>query len=75
MKKVAQICLDKYGGDIPSTLDGLLALPGIGPKMAHLVGLPCSQLLHIKLAFLLIYISFFPTGYECWLEQCARYMC
>ncbi|KAK1270879.1 hypothetical protein QJS04_geneDACA014168 [Acorus gramineus] len=37
MKKVAEICISKYGGDIPSTLEGLLALPGIGPKMAHLV--------------------------------------
>ncbi|GER33585.1 auxin response factor 6 [Striga asiatica] len=37
MKKIAKICLSKYDGDIPSTLDGLLQLPGIGPKMAHLV--------------------------------------
>uniref|UniRef100_A0A2P2LAA2 Endonuclease III homolog 1ic isoform X1 n=1 Tax=Rhizophora mucronata TaxID=61149 RepID=A0A2P2LAA2_RHIMU len=27
----------KYDGDIPSTLEDLLSLPGIGPKMAHLV--------------------------------------
>ncbi|KAH9727675.1 Endonuclease III [Citrus sinensis] len=37
MKKIAQICLTKYDGDIPSSLDELLLLPGIGPKMAHLV--------------------------------------
>lgn len=37
MKKIADICLTKYDGDIPSTLDELLLLPGIGPKMAHLV--------------------------------------
>ncbi|XP_019059591.1 PREDICTED: endonuclease III homolog 1, chloroplastic [Tarenaya hassleriana] len=37
MKKVAKICLTKYDGDIPSSLEELLALPGIGPKMAHLV--------------------------------------
>lgn len=37
LKKIAKICLLKYGGDIPSTLDELLLLPGIGPKMAHLV--------------------------------------
>ncbi|GFQ07795.1 endonuclease iii homolog 1 chloroplastic [Phtheirospermum japonicum] len=37
MKKIAKICLLKYDGDIPSTLQGLLELPGIGPKMAHLV--------------------------------------
>ncbi|KAF9618021.1 hypothetical protein IFM89_039418 [Coptis chinensis] len=37
LKKIAKICLDKYEGDIPSTLEELLLLPGIGPKMAHLV--------------------------------------
>ncbi|XP_059300206.1 endonuclease III homolog 1, chloroplastic-like isoform X1 [Lycium ferocissimum] len=37
LKKVAKICLSKYDGDIPSTLEELLLLPGIGPKMAHLV--------------------------------------
>ncbi|KAI8566985.1 hypothetical protein RHMOL_Rhmol02G0086000 [Rhododendron molle] len=37
LKKIAKICLTKYNGDIPSTLEELLLLPGIGPKMAHLV--------------------------------------
>ncbi|KAE9452848.1 hypothetical protein C3L33_15254, partial [Rhododendron williamsianum] len=37
LKKIAKICLTKYDGDIPSTLEELLLLPGIGPKMAHLV--------------------------------------
>ncbi|XP_022853142.1 endonuclease III homolog 1, chloroplastic-like [Olea europaea var. sylvestris] len=37
LKKIAKICLSKYDGDIPSTLEELLLLPGIGPKMAHLV--------------------------------------
>ncbi|KAI0494241.1 hypothetical protein KFK09_024373 [Dendrobium nobile] len=37
MKKVAEVCLTKYGGDIPNSLDDLLSLPGIGPKMAYLV--------------------------------------
>ncbi|XP_010242747.1 PREDICTED: endonuclease III homolog 1, chloroplastic isoform X2 [Nelumbo nucifera] len=37
LKKIANICLTKYGGDIPSSLEELLLLPGIGPKMAHLV--------------------------------------
>jgi len=27
---------DKHGGDIPDTFAGLTALPGVGPKMAHL---------------------------------------
>lgn len=42
LKKIAKICLTKYGGDIPSSLEELLSLPGIGPKMAHLVKLPFS---------------------------------
>ncbi|XP_050373159.1 endonuclease III homolog 1, chloroplastic isoform X2 [Argentina anserina] len=37
LKKIANICLVKYDGDIPSSLEELLSLPGIGPKMAHLV--------------------------------------
>ncbi|KAK8463849.1 hypothetical protein PHAVU_011G055100 [Phaseolus vulgaris] len=37
LKKIANICLMKYHGDIPSSIDQLLLLPGIGPKMAHLV--------------------------------------
>ncbi|MED6145679.1 alpha,alpha-trehalase nth1 [Stylosanthes scabra] len=37
LKKIANICLTKYDGDIPSTIEQLLLLPGIGPKMAHLV--------------------------------------
>lgn len=36
MRKVAQICLQKYGGDVPDTLEAFLELPGVGPKMAHL---------------------------------------
>lgn len=37
LKKVADLCQNKYDGDIPDNLQGLLALPGIGPKMAHLI--------------------------------------
>ncbi|KAE9620448.1 putative DNA-(apurinic or apyrimidinic site) lyase [Lupinus albus] len=37
LKKIANICLMKYDGDIPSSLEQLLLLPGIGPKMGHLV--------------------------------------
>ncbi|XP_042395773.1 endonuclease III homolog 1, chloroplastic-like isoform X2 [Zingiber officinale] len=37
MKEVAEICSRKYGGDIPSSVNELLALPGVGSKIAHLV--------------------------------------
>jgi endonuclease-3 len=36
MKKTARILIERYRSDIPDTLDGLLKLPGIGPKMAYL---------------------------------------
>jgi endonuclease-3 len=36
LKKTANILLEKYEGDIPSTLEGLMELPGVGPKMAYL---------------------------------------
>ncbi|MCD7470771.1 hypothetical protein HAX54_010881 [Datura stramonium] len=37
LKQVAKICISKYDGDIPSTVDELLLLPGVGAKIAHLV--------------------------------------
>jgi len=41
MIKVAQICIDKYDGDIPDNIDDLVSLPGIGPKMGYLA-LQCA---------------------------------
>lgn len=37
IKLAAVDCLEKHGGDIPRDLEGLLALKGVGPKMAYLV--------------------------------------
>lgn len=37
LKKIADICLTKYDGDIPNSIEELLSLPGVGPKIAHLV--------------------------------------
>jgi endonuclease III len=36
IKRTADILVEHHGGDIPRTLKGLLALPGVGPKMGHL---------------------------------------
>ncbi|XP_052869626.1 endonuclease III-like protein 1 [Anopheles cruzii] len=36
IKRVSQILIDQYGGDIPDNIEGLLKLPGVGKKMAHL---------------------------------------
>ncbi|KAJ5235746.1 uncharacterized protein N7469_004914 [Penicillium citrinum] len=36
IKSAAQILRDQYEGDIPSTPEGLMSLPGVGPKMAYL---------------------------------------
>lgn len=36
IKQAAVILRDQWGGDIPDTIEGLMALPGVGPKMAHL---------------------------------------
>ncbi|KAF9320294.1 DNA N-glycosylase and apurinic/apyrimidinic (AP) lyase [Podila horticola] len=41
MKQVAEICRTQYHGDIPDTAEGLMALPGVGPKMAYLT-LQCA---------------------------------
>ncbi|CAI7616144.1 unnamed protein product [Penicillium glandicola] len=36
IKATALILRDQHDGDIPSTPEGLMALPGVGPKMAYL---------------------------------------
>ncbi|KIW13903.1 hypothetical protein PV08_06684 [Exophiala spinifera] len=36
IKKVAQILKDEYDCDIPDTVEKLVKLPGVGPKMAYL---------------------------------------
>lgn len=36
LKQAAAILRDEWAGDIPDTYEGLVALPGVGPKMAHL---------------------------------------
>lgn len=36
LKATAQVLLDKFEGDIPDTITGMTALPGVGPKMAYL---------------------------------------
>jgi len=37
LKKIAAILLDQYGGEVPSSMDALLDLPGVGRKTANLV--------------------------------------
>ena len=41
IKKTTQILADEHKGKVPSDYDQLIALPGVGPKMAHLV-LQCA---------------------------------
>ncbi|PVH74170.1 DNA glycosylase [Cadophora sp. DSE1049] len=36
IKATAEILRDQYDGDIPDTIEGLMALPGVGPKMGYL---------------------------------------
>ena len=36
IKATAVILQDKFKGDIPNTIEGLISLPGVGPKMAYL---------------------------------------
>jgi endonuclease-3 len=36
MKKTSKIILEKYNGDIPTNVQELCNLPGVGPKMAHI---------------------------------------
>ncbi|KAI8090168.1 DNA glycosylase [Gilbertella persicaria] len=36
IKRTAEILRDQYAGDIPDTIEGLVDLPGVGPKMGYL---------------------------------------
>lgn len=36
IKRTAEILRDQYDGDIPSDIEGLTSLPGVGPKMGYL---------------------------------------
>ncbi|MCJ1462165.1 DNA N-glycosylase and apurinic/apyrimidinic (AP) lyase [Pseudocyphellaria aurata] len=36
IKATAVILRDSFAGDIPDTIEGLISLPGVGPKMAYL---------------------------------------
>uniref|UniRef100_A0A1Q3F4Q9 Endonuclease III homolog n=1 Tax=Culex tarsalis TaxID=7177 RepID=A0A1Q3F4Q9_CULTA len=36
IRQTSAILLSTYGGDIPDTIEGLMKLPGVGAKMAHL---------------------------------------
>lgn len=36
IKRTTALIKDEYGGDIPNSVEGLVRLPGVGPKMAHL---------------------------------------
>ncbi|KAJ4983774.1 endonuclease III [Stagonosporopsis vannaccii] len=36
IKQTAEILRDRFNSDIPDTIEGLVSLPGVGPKMAYL---------------------------------------
>ncbi|KAF2023748.1 DNA repair protein-like protein Ntg1 [Setomelanomma holmii] len=36
IKQTAELLRDKWNGDIPDSIEGLISLPGVGPKMAYL---------------------------------------
>lgn len=36
IKQAAEVLRDKWASDIPDTIQGLISLPGVGPKMAYL---------------------------------------
>lgn len=36
LKLTSAMLQKEFGGDIPDSVEGLVRLPGVGPKMAHL---------------------------------------
>jgi len=37
IQQTSKILIEKYEGDVPPTLEEVLELPGVGPKMAHIL--------------------------------------
>ena len=37
IKKTTNILVEKFDSKVPDNYDDLISLPGVGPKMAHLV--------------------------------------
>lgn len=37
IKETCECLVTKFGGDIPKTIDDMVSLPGVGPKMAYLL--------------------------------------
>jgi len=35
LKRVAEVLIEEYGGDIPPDADGIMELQGVGPKMVR----------------------------------------
>jgi endonuclease III len=56
LKETAAILKEKYDGDIPNTIEGLVGLPGVGPKMAFLC-LQCAWGMYVIV--LLLFFSLF----------------
>ena len=56
LKEISNIIESQYEGDIPKTAEGLMALPGIGPKMAHLA---MQHAWDMYLSSLAVHSSFF----------------
>ena len=47
IKNTSQILIDQYNSDIPDTVEGLMKLPGVGPKMAHIWWVELNMLFSI----------------------------
>lgn len=60
IKQTTAILKRDYAGDIPKTIPELVKLPGVGPKMAHLVmGIAWQDVSGIGTVFLLVMNSCF----------------
>lgn len=61
IKRTAEILRDKWGGDIPGSVEGLCSLPGVGEKMAHL----CMSAAWKK--YPPLFLSFYFVPFSCYL--------
>ena len=47
IQDAARLCLERYEGDVPDTLEGLCDIRGVGPKMAYLA-LQCAWEMYVS---------------------------
>jgi len=76
IKQTAIVLRDKFNGDIPETIEGMCSLPGVGPKMAHLLSSSAWNKYELLVAcFRCIVLTKSYQDYGCWRRHACGKLC